>query len=50
MAEARVLEGGRRLGADAVPGARYATASVMQGAAEILVYGTAVRLEPARER
>jgi len=45
VAEARMLEEARRLGAHAV----YATASVMQGAAEILVYGTAVRLEPARE-
>ena len=45
-----MLEEARRLGAHAVLGVRYATASVMQGAAEILVYGTAVRLEPARER
>ncbi len=50
VAEARMLEEARRLGAHAVLGVRYATASVMQGAAEILVYGTAVRLEPARER
>jgi len=49
VAEARMLEEARRLGAHAVLGVRYATASVMQGAAEILVYGTAVRLEPARE-
>jgi len=49
VAEARMLEEARRLGAHAVLGVRYATASVMQGAAEILVYWTAVRLEPARE-
>ena len=50
LQEAREVEEARRLGAHAVLGVRYATASVMQGAAEILVYGTAVRLEPARER
>ena len=31
------------LGADAVVNVRYATSNVMQGAAEILVYGTAVK-------
>ena len=50
LQEAREVAEARRLGAHAVLGVRYATASVMQGAAEILVYGTAVRLEPARER
>ena len=32
------------LGANAVVGVRFTTASVMQGVAEFLVYGTAVRL------
>lgn len=49
-AERRMLEEARRLGAQAVLGVRYATANVLQGAAEILAYGTAVRLEPLRER
>ncbi|MCR4655359.1 MAG: heavy metal-binding domain-containing protein [Lachnospiraceae bacterium] len=31
------------LGADAVVGARFSSASVMQGAAEIMTYGTAIR-------
>ena len=31
------------LGADAVVGLRYASASVMQGAAECIAYGTAVK-------
>ena len=31
------------LGADAVLNIRYASASIMQGAAEITVYGTAVK-------
>lgn len=32
------------LGADAIIGVRYTTSSIMQGAAEILVYGTAVKI------
>ena len=32
------------LGADAVIGVRYASASLMQTAAELTVYGTAVRI------
>ena len=32
-----------RLGADAVVGLRYASSSVMQGAAEVIAYGTAVK-------
>ena len=31
------------LGADAIVGMRYASASVMQGAAEVIAYGTAVK-------
>ncbi|HHV72028.1 MAG TPA: YbjQ family protein [Clostridia bacterium] len=34
------------LQADAIVGIRFSTTSVMQGAAEILVYGTAVKLKP----
>ncbi len=48
LAEDRMLEAAQALGAHAVLGVRYATSSVMQGAAEILVYGTAVQLAPAR--
>ena len=43
----RMIEDARSLGADAIVGVRFVTSSVMQGAAEILVYGTAVRLEDA---
>ena len=32
------------LGADAVVNVRYGSSSVMQGAAEVIAYGTAVRL------
>jgi len=31
------------MGADAIVAMRYASASVMQGAAEVMAYGTAVR-------
>ena len=34
------------LGADAVIGIRYASSEVMQGAAEVFAYGTAVRFLP----
>jgi len=35
-------------GADAILNVRYATSSVAQGAAELLAYGTAVRLGSRR--
>ncbi len=35
----------KRSGADAVVGLRYASASVMQGAAEVIAYGTAVKFK-----
>lgn len=34
----------KRMGADAVVNIRFTTSAVMQGAAEILAYGTAVKL------
>lgn len=40
----RMVEEARALGADAVVGIRFMTSPVMQGAAELLVYGTAVKL------
>lgn len=40
----RMLVEARALNADAVVGVRFATSQIMAGAAEILVYGTAVRL------
>jgi len=42
----RMVEEARLLGADAVLGVRFQTAEVMQGAAEMLCYGTAVRFSP----
>jgi len=39
-----MVEEAESLGADAIINIRYSTSAVMQGAAEILVYGTAVKL------
>lgn len=41
----RMIEDANTLGADAVVGVRLATSMVTQGAAEILAYGTAVKLK-----
>ena len=43
----RMIEDGEALGANGIIGVRFSTSSVMQGAAEIVVYGTAVHLEDA---
>jgi uncharacterized protein YbjQ (UPF0145 family) len=43
IATKRMMQEAAELHADAVVNIRYATSAVMQGAAEILVYGTAVR-------
>ena len=39
----RMVEDAEQLGADAVVNIRYASAAVMQGAAEVIAYGTAVK-------
>jgi len=41
----RMVEEAEKLGADAIVSVRFTTTSMMQGAAELLVYGTAVKLE-----
>ncbi len=41
----RMVEEARRLGADAVVEVRFSTSMVMNAAAELLAYGTAVQLE-----
>ena len=43
LATKRMVDEAEKLEADAVVNVRYASASIMQGAAEITVYGTAVR-------
>lgn len=40
-----MVEEATTMGADAIVNIRYASSSVVQGAAEIMVYGTAVTLE-----
>jgi len=41
----RMVEDARSKGADAIVAARFVTSPVMQGAAELLAYGTAVNLK-----
>ena len=43
IATKRMVDEAETLGADAVINIRYGSSSVMQGAAEIVVYGTAVK-------
>ena len=43
IATKRMVDEAEALGADAVVNIRYGSSSVMQGAAEIIVYGTAVK-------
>ena len=43
----RMIEEAEALGANAVIGIRFQTSMVMQGSAEMLCYGTAVKLEAA---
>ena len=43
LATKRMVAEAEALGADAVVNIRYASAAVMQGAAEVIVYGTAVK-------
>ena len=45
QAKDRMEADAERLGADAIVAARFATSMVAQGAAEILAYGTAVKLK-----
>ena len=42
-ATASMVEQAEKMGADAVIGVRYATSAIMAQAAEVLVYGTAIR-------
>ena len=43
LATRRMVAEAEALGADAVVNIRYASAAVMQGAAEVMAYGTAVK-------
>ena len=43
LATERMVANAQALGADAVVNIRYASSAVMQGAAEVIAYGTAVK-------
>lgn len=45
LATRRMVEEAEKLGADAVVNVRFASASVMAGAAEVMAYGTAVKFK-----
>ena len=45
IATKRMVDEAKSLGADAVINVRYGSSSVMRGAAEIIVYGTAVKVK-----
>ena len=44
LATRRMAEEAAALGADAVVGLRYASSAIMQGASEVMAYGTAVKV------
>ena len=43
IATGRMIEAAEALGADAIVNIRYATSGIMQGAAEVMAYGTAAK-------
>lgn len=43
LATKRMVQEAEAMGADAIVGVHYASAAVMQGAAEVMAYGTAVK-------
>ncbi len=45
MATKRMCDEAEQLGADGIINIRYASAAVMQGAAEVIAYGTAVKFK-----
>lgn len=45
IATKRMVDDANNLGADAIINVRYGSSAVMNGAAEIIVYGTAVKLK-----
>ena len=44
MATKRMVDEAEAMGADAIIGVRYGSSAIMQGAAEIVAYGTAVKI------
>lgn len=44
LATKRMVQEAEALGADAIVNIRYASSAIMQGAAEVIAYGTAVKI------
>ena len=45
IATKRMVDEAEKMGADAIINVRYGSSSLMQGAAEVIVYGTAVKFK-----
>ena len=45
IATQRMIADAQRMGADAIVGMRFSTSGIMQGAAEVMAYGTAVKIK-----
>ena len=45
IATKRMVDEAEKLGADAIIGIRYGSSQIMNGAAEVIAYGTAVKLK-----
>jgi len=45
IAVKRMVDEAQKLGADAIVNIRYASSAIMQGAAEVIAYGTAVKFK-----
>ncbi len=45
IATDRMIDAAKQLGADSIIGVSYSTTSVMDGACEVLAYGTAVKIK-----
>ena len=45
LATNRMVQEAEHLGADAIVNVRYASSAIMQGAAEVMAYGTAVKFK-----
>ena len=48
IATKRMVDEAESLGADAIINIRYGSSSVMNGAAEVIAYGTAVKIKPKK--
>lgn len=45
IATQRMVENAQQMGADAIVAVRYSTSAIMTSAAEVMVYGTAVKIK-----